>query len=84
MNSTGPVKSWNINPIDVGPIYPFVGWEMLMFASCVVFCAVFLIWKFLTENSKYADKARRLRQQNELENVLGAKSPGKPADAGQE
>ena len=48
------IKNWNINPLDVGPIYPFVGAEMLMCAACAAFCAAFMIWKFRMETAKYA------------------------------
>ena len=66
MISTGPIENWNDNPIDVGLIYPFSGWEALMFAVCAAFFAMFMIWKFLTENAKYAHATRRLRESNEL------------------
>ena len=70
MNSTGPIDSWNVNPLDVGPIYPFVGWEMLMFVASVAFCVAFMVWKFKTENAKYAAKARELRESDELASAL--------------
>lgn len=66
MSSTGPIESWNVNPIDVGPIYPFVGWEALMCLVCAAFFVLFMVWKFLTENAKYAQATRRLRESNEL------------------
>ena len=56
------IKNWNINPLDVGPIYPFVGAEMLMCAACAAFCAAFMIWKFRMETAKYASSARKLRR----------------------
>ena len=68
MNPT--IESWQTNPFQVGPIYPLVGWEFSMFAACVVFCVAFMIWKFATENAKYAAKAERLRKPGELDAVL--------------
>ncbi len=70
MSSTGPIESWNINPINVGPISPFAGWEALMFAVCVAFCAMFMAWKFLMESAKYAQATRHLRESNELAKAL--------------
>ena len=70
MNSTGPIESWNINPIDVGPIYPFVGWEPLMCLVCVAFCVLFMVWKFLTESAKYAQATKHLRESHELAKAL--------------
>ena len=70
MGSTGPIESWNINPTEVGPIYPFAGWEILMFAAAVAFGIVFMVWKFKTENAKYAAKAQQLRESDEWDRVL--------------
>jgi hypothetical protein len=72
MSSTGPIESWNVNPFDVGPLYPFAGWETWMFAACVAFCVVFMYWKFATESAKYRIRARTLRESDELARVLGA------------
>ena len=70
MNSTGPIKSWNVHPIDVGPIYPFVGWETLMLTACVAFCLFFIVWKFLMENAQYAAKVRQLREADALNKAV--------------
>jgi len=76
MSSTGPIETWNVNPTDIGPIYPFVGSETLMFAACVVFCVAFFIWKFVTETAKYTKAAQSLREPNALENALAMNSTG--------
>ena len=68
MNPT--IESWNVNWPDVGPIYPFLGGEFLMFAACVAFFVAFLIWKFRSESAKYAANARKLRESNELHRAL--------------
>jgi hypothetical protein len=70
MKSTGPIESWNVNPLEVGPIYPFAGWEPLMFTACVAFCLFFIVWKFLMENAKYASKVRRIREADELNKAV--------------
>ena len=64
------IKNWNINPLDVGPIYPYVGAEMLMCVACAAFCAAFMIWKFRMEAAKYASSARKLRESDELQKSL--------------
>ena len=66
MNSTGPVENWNNNPTEVGPLYPFVGWEMLMVVVCLAFFLAFMVWKFATENAKYAEQVQNLRASNDL------------------
>ena len=76
MGPTGLVDNWRFDPSVMGPIYPFVGWELLMLASCAAFFVWFMVWKFCTENAKYAAAARQLRDSGELETVLDANSPG--------
>ena len=64
------IETWNINPFDVGPIYPFVGWEGPMFAAGLAFCAAFMAWKLRTENAKYTAAAEKLRNSTELQAAL--------------
>ena len=68
MNPT--IETWNVNPTDVGPIYPFVGWEREMLVACAAFCLAFMVWKFRTESDRYAARARELRNSNELHRLL--------------
>jgi hypothetical protein len=69
------IESWNINPLDVGPIYPFVGWEGPMCAAGLAFCVAFMVWKLRTENAKYSAAAEKLRNSNELQEALNTNSP---------
>ena len=78
MSSTGLIENWKNNPIDVGPIYPFVGWEMLMFVACVAFCVAFIVWKFITESATYSAKANQLRESGELAKALEAQNKDRP------
>jgi hypothetical protein len=68
MNPT--IETWNINPLDTGPIYPFVGWETGMFVACMGFCVAFMVWKFRSESAKYASQVRDLRNSNRLRRLL--------------
>ena len=72
--SLGSIDSWNANP-DVGAIYPFVGSEWVMFAACLVFCVGFMVWKFLSENAKYAERVRQLQESDTLAKALAMHSP---------
>ena len=74
MSSTGPVDSWVTDPSNLGPIYPFVGWELLMFALCVAFSIGFMAWKLNTETSHYRARVDRLREEGKLATALGAES----------
>jgi hypothetical protein len=35
--ATGNITDWNGNMFDIGPLYPFVGWEVLMVILFVIF-----------------------------------------------
>ncbi len=70
MTLIGLIDSWTTNPLDVGPIYPFVGSERLMMAACAVYFVGFMVWKLSSESRKYAQRVRHLREQDELTKAL--------------
>ncbi|MDC0935157.1 hypothetical protein OAS39_02640 [Pirellulales bacterium] len=75
MTTTGEVESWAGNPLDIGPMYPFVGWEMPLFVVCVILCVAMTIWKILHEQSQLASEVRSLRQTGNGARILGLDSP---------
>ena len=70
MTLIGLIDSWTTNPLEVGPIYPFVGSERLMMAGCAAYFVAFMVWKLSTESTKYAQRVRHLREQDELTKAL--------------
>lgn len=84
MIPTGEVESWTQNPIDLGPIYPFVGWEMFMFLVCLAICIALAIWKITSESAHYASQVRQLKESSELERILAPKPPGTDSETGAE
>lgn len=63
---TGLVDNWNGNMLDIGPIYPFVGWEVPMVIACFVF---WIGWHYLQlrmENRGLDRQALMLRQGDNL------------------
>ena len=80
---TGNVKSWLEHPLEIGPIYPFVGWESVMFLACVTFCVALMVWKIKTENAHYAAKVRLLKETGEFSRIL-EESPASETANGQE
>ncbi|MCI0430472.1 MAG: coiled-coil domain-containing protein 30 [Rhodospirillales bacterium] len=70
--NTGMVSNWDGNLIDIGPIYPFVGWEVPM----VILGFIFWIgWHYLqirAENDQLNLEARKLRQSGDLQKMLQA------------
>ena len=59
MIKTGLVETWSTNPLNLGPLYPLVGWEGAMASICLVVFATFIVWKFKSENDNYASQTKR-------------------------
>ena len=60
--NTGNIADWNGNMMDIGPIYPFVGWEVPMVIIAVIF---WIGWHYLQirmENRQHEAEAQKLRQ----------------------
>ena len=61
---------WNGNIFDIGPIYPFVGWEVLMVIVLIVF---WIWWHFMQirmENDADRDAAEAHRDRDNLAKAL--------------
>ena len=64
---TGPIGSWHVNPLDIGPVYPFVGFELGLVAVCSVFWIVYTVWQIRFEHERCC---------RETEHLLGAGALG--------
>ena len=65
-------NDWNGNIPDIGPIYPFVGWEVLM---VIVLIAFWIWWHFMQirmENDADRAAAEDLRNGDNLAKALEA------------
>jgi hypothetical protein len=65
-------NDWNGNILDIGPIYPFVGWEVLMVIVLIVF---WIWWHFMQirmENDADREAAEELRNGDNLAKALEA------------
>ena len=60
------VKSWSNNPAELGPLYPWVGVEFLMFLACALFFLGFLVWKIRSENAHYEQLVSRLQRDQDF------------------
>ena len=67
---TGNFTNWDGNIVDIGPIYPFVGWEALMVVVLVVVWVVWHIMQIRMENKLHDDDARQLRQGDNLQRAM--------------
>lgn len=68
--STGSVENWDGNVTDLGPIYPFVGWEGFMVLLCVIIWVGWHIWQIRMENRRLDEQCRELRQSGSLQKAV--------------
>ena len=59
---TGLVDSWMGNPADVGPMYPFVGFEAPLFFVCLLLWILYTIWQMKNESTHYAMEGEELQK----------------------
>jgi hypothetical protein len=64
--------NWDGNIADIGPIYPFAGWEGFMVVLCVIFWVAWHIWQVKMENAQLEDEAGKLRHSGSLKKALDA------------
>jgi len=69
---TGNVENWDGTVTDLGPLYPFVGSEVLMVVLCVAFWIGWHILQIRMENAKLEKDAQMLRQSGNLQKALSA------------
>ena len=67
--STG-IETWNMNLLDIGPMYPFPGTEVLL---AVVGIGTWIVWHLIQvrmENKVYDEDERMFSDQEKLENAM--------------
>lgn len=57
--STGAIENWFGNMADLGPLYPFVGTEFVLFCVGVVFWIAWQISCTRAESAKYAEEIKK-------------------------
>ncbi|MCE2437917.1 MAG: hypothetical protein J4F39_00665 [Candidatus Latescibacteria bacterium] len=67
---TGLIDTWVGNPADVGPMYPFVGYEVPLFVVCIVLWIAYTIWQIKHENATYADELDQLAEAGSLVSTI--------------
>ncbi len=73
--TTGNFTDWSGNLLDLGPLYPFVGWEGLMVLVLFVAWIGWHILQIRAENRQLHDEAQLLRQGGNLAKAVEAESP---------
>jgi hypothetical protein len=57
---TGEIASWGGTITDIGPMYPFVGWEMVLTLVLLVFWVGWHVLQLRTESREYREDEERL------------------------
>ena len=52
---TGHIENWSGNMIDIGPLYPFVGSEFLLWVIALVVWLAWHYWQSRIEKKEYDD-----------------------------
>ena len=68
--STANFDNWDGTVTDLGPIYPFVGWEGFMTVLCIIFWVGWHIWQIKMESKRLETEAQRLRQSGNLQKAM--------------
>jgi hypothetical protein len=68
--ATTEVTSWAVDLSTLGPIYPFVGTEMLWLVLGLAFWIAWHIWQIRSESRVYREDMARLRSPADIEAAL--------------
>jgi hypothetical protein len=68
--STTEVTSWAVDLATLGPIYPFVGTEVVWVVLGVIFWLAFHIWQVRFENRTYDNDMARLARPEDIERAM--------------
>jgi hypothetical protein len=69
------IENWDGNLLDIGPIYPLVGWEGIMVIIAVIFWIGWHILQVRAENRQLDDETGQLRRSGNLQKAVEAESP---------
>ena len=59
---TGLIENWRGNPAEIGPMYPFVGFEVPVVLVCFILWILYTIWQMRFEYTHYAREEQELRK----------------------
>ena len=71
MSLLGAIESWAGNPLEIGPMYPWVGWEVVLFLVSLALWLCWMVWQIKTEGEAYSQEAQRLKQREVNDVVRG-------------
>lgn len=68
---TGNIADWASDPNTWGPLYPFVGTEMVWVIICIIVWLVWTVWQMRFESKTYEQEIAHLKKGNNLEKAAG-------------
>jgi hypothetical protein len=73
--TTGNFTNWDGDLLQIGPIYPFVGWEGIMALIALIVWIVWHILQLRAENRQHEEEAANLRRTGNLQKAVEAEQP---------
>jgi hypothetical protein len=67
---TGNFSDWSGNMFDLGPLYPFVGWEKTMVILAFIFWIGWHVVQMRRENRQHDAEAKQLREGDKLRRAI--------------
>jgi hypothetical protein len=67
---TGEFESWTGNLLEVGPIYPFVGSEVLLWIVGMVLWIAWHVWQARHESEEYREEMEKYARGDNLAKAL--------------
>ena len=64
------ITTWTADPTTIGPMYPWVGAEFILFIVCVVFWILYTLWQLKFEHALLAKEKILLQQENNLVDAI--------------
>jgi len=68
---TGMVETWAGNITDIGPIYPFVGSEFVLWVIGMALWMLWHVWQARHESQEYQEDVRKYAKAENYKKMLG-------------
>jgi hypothetical protein len=76
--ATGNIENWAGTIADIGPLYPFVGTEFILWIIGMALWIGWHIWQSRIENAQYDEERRRFGDKETLRKIIAHEDPENP------
>jgi hypothetical protein len=76
--TTGSFQNWAGSIADIGPIYPFVGFEAVMWIVAIVLWIAWHVVQTRRENEVFRDEIKRFGKPETLRKIVEKEDPSNP------